>query len=168
MRFDADVGPDLENLHTAACNIGSHMMELFGGIKAPFFMVWQDDKLKVYEAPWQCQEDKARYIHAMRLRLKDYNIDMYSFVTEAWFATVNPRTQPELMNVPPSQRSQRKDVLFISSRSRTGEAFTTQFEVEYDAEGNATLHPGEHLGEVGGFMGNLFERPPPQRHTARP
>ena len=150
----------LKELHRIGCKLGTDIMAVNHCISPPFFLFPWDGGFAVYEAPWQRPEDKPMYIAQMRDILLQ-GVDSYTFVTEAWFATVNMKTAPELMNVAPRNRSQREDVLFISSRHRNGECYSTKYTVEYDTDGKATLSkPETSREEMFGLMGNLFHDEP--------
>lgn len=148
----------LKEMHDEACRCSTAIMLKDGHLAASFFLVrMPSGRLNKLMTPWQTRFQKWMYVTVMRGILEDANINAYTFVTEAWIAKVDLRTEPELMNIPPSERSQRKDILFINSRHRNGECYTTQYDVEYDAVGKVTLSPPEQLpGDLGGFMGNLF------------
>ena len=149
----------LKAMHEAACRAAVTMMEKNNSMVS-CILVPDKGSLTAIPAPWQSPEEKPGYIAGMRELIHERMIPAYCFVTEAWIAPVDPRTQPELMNVPARERSDREDVLIILSRHRNGENYATKYHVEYDATGKVTLGPAEHLdGDFSaGLMGNLFER----------
>ena len=125
-----------------------------------YFMLLVRDEIKRLDTPWNNATEKAIYIESIRRLLQEYPIEAYSFVSEAWVASVNIRTEPELMDVPPRERSDREDILMVLTRHRDGESYATKYHVEYDTEGKVTLGPAELMeGDFSqGFIGNLFER----------
>lgn len=148
----------LQMMHELACAVGEDEMRQKNALSQSFFHILLDgDKIAVIPTPWNNPFEKEIYISAMRMLIREKAIVAYSFVTEAWLATVAPH-QAELAKIPPSQRSNRKDILMIMSRHRDGEYYMTQYEVEYDADGKVTLSEPDHNSqEVEGLMGNLFE-----------
>jgi hypothetical protein len=148
----------LADKHICASHFAVDAIVTKGRIAPPMFMMWRgDSEVGLTYAPWDSHEEKKRIIGEMRATLDRERIDAYSFITEAWMARVNPRTQPELMNVPPSQRSQREDVLLVITQHRNGDRHSSVWRVEDQPDGTRVLHPPEHDGysSMGG-MGNLY------------
>jgi hypothetical protein len=153
----------LQTMHQLACGLGKDIMMKHNDLMSFFILpgAGPQGKVSVVNTPWRSPEEKPYYIRAIRQILADLEIEAYSFVTEAWLATVDPRTQKELMNVPPKERSDREDCLIIMSRHRDGEHYSTKYHVEYDVSGRVTLGEAEDMGQhmSQGLMGNLFEEP---------
>jgi hypothetical protein len=146
-------------MHQLGCDVGIDALRKRNTVQS-FFIVYKNSEIDVYITPWRSPEEKPFYIAAMRAVLGEENgVEAYTFVTEAWVAKVNMRTQPELRDIPPRERSDREDVLFVISRHRDGENYATKYTVEYDEKGTVTLSEPEHLTfEVTeGLMGNLFD-----------
>jgi len=165
---------DIKELHRIGCEYSVDQILKHGSLLTSFFLVpWVDDKdkdskkeMSLIATPWQHWSEKPAYIAGIRAMLAEFNIDYYTFVTEAWMAVVDVRTQPELMDVAPRDRSQREDILFVNSRHRNGECHTTKYTVEYDANGKVTLSPPEQLDfEMTGLMGNLYDDEEPVMAT---
>jgi len=152
-------------MHDAGCEYGRRKLEEAGSM-ASFFLVLDKGQVKALPAPWQSQDEKPAYIAAIRRILKERKINVYTFVTEAWVATVDPRIEAELINVAPRDRSNRKDVLMILSRTRSGNQMVSMYNVEYSANRKVTLTRAEDMesGDFNmGLIGNLFEKERPVR-----
>jgi hypothetical protein len=150
----------LQAQHLAVCHFATGLMASRGKIYAPLFVMRKDGKFKLIQAPWGSQAEKEREVGKMRATLDRDRIDAYSFVTEAWMARFDPRTNPELMDVPVREQSHRKDILLVISQHRDGAQCSTVWDVDYRFDGNVTLGPPEDGGFMGGFMGNLYEGEP--------
>jgi hypothetical protein len=151
----------LKEMHEQACLCGEHIMHEKNEISGAFFLLLINGEVKRFDTPWDDEQEKYMYIGVMRVILRERMIDAYSFVTEAWMAKINPRTQQDLMNIPPRERSDREDILMILSRNRDGESYATRYHVDYTAEGTVILGPADHLkGDFHkGLIGNMFEDP---------
>lgn len=149
----------LKEMHEQACLCAEHIMQEKNEIPGAFFRLLIGNAVKTFVTPWENEEEKYVYIAVMRSILQEREINAYSFVTEAWMAKVDPRTQQDLMNIPPRERSDREDVLMILSRNRNGESYATRYHVDYTAEGTVILGPADHLdGRFdAGLIGNMFE-----------
>ncbi len=150
---------ELEQMHLDSCQ-EAVMLLSFAGKLPSYFQFMMEGKVKRFDTPWNNQVEKEIYVAAIRLTLKEYpGIEAYSFITEAWMASVDMRTQPELEHVAPRDRSDREDVLLVMTRHRNGGEFFTKYLVEYDADGSTIVGPAQPLGNghSEGFLGNLFE-----------
>jgi hypothetical protein len=152
----------LKEMHAQACAFGEEQMRKKNGLASFFYTLLDDGRTVVIPTPWNNQEEKEDYVAAIRVLANEGLIKAYSFVSEAWLATVDPKTQKELMNVRPSDRSDREDVLMVISRNREGEVYSTKYHVDYDATGTATLGLPEHMDGFTdqGLIANLFDNKP--------
>lgn len=153
----------LKDLHRQACKFGRWGMSAKGSVPA-FFIIpdpIEPDRVNLISTPWGDADEKYAMVDMVRRYIRECHVDAYAFVTEAWLASVDMRTQPELAKVPPSERSQREDVLLIMSRTRDGETCSTKYPVHYHAEGMPTLGEPEDLTpEIQtGYLANMFEEP---------
>jgi hypothetical protein len=96
----------LEAVHAAACQYVEAVMTVQGEMVPTLFVPVGPDLARIH-APWRNQAHKEAIVGAWRHVLQERGIPCYSFATEAWLAMVKPRTQAELINVLPSQRSDR-------------------------------------------------------------
>jgi len=147
-------------MHTQTSTEAARVLSYAGAIPTSYFKFLIRGKVKRFDTPWDNQYEKELYIGAIRMALKRRRgIKAYSFVTEAWLASVDPKTQPELMNVAPRHRSNREDALMILSRHRDGEEYCTKYHIDYDTDGRTIVGKAEHLDGSWseGFMGNLFK-----------
>lgn len=151
----------LEELHNHGCEFGKMMLKKHNNVFSFFLVIFPDGQEGYIATPWKSSVEKPVYIAAIRQLFREKGIVAYTFVTEAWVATIDPRTQRDLMNVAPRDRSDRLDTLIVMSRHRDGEHYGTMHVVHYDAKGNVTLDPaekfpGDDFSE--GLMANLFEK----------
>jgi hypothetical protein len=147
----------LQVLHKQACTTGENLMRKHNGLSQSFFWILMGDEISIIPTPWNNDFEKQIYIAAMRMLIAERKIEAYSFFTEAWLATVG-KHQKELEGIPPSERSDRKDILMVISRHRDGDHCMTQYNVDYDETGKVTLGPAHHVKEeIEGLMGNLFD-----------
>jgi hypothetical protein len=147
----------LQLMHEDGQRVGLGLLRKYHAINPMFFLLWPH-RFDAVECNWENQQKKEEHIADLRRTIREDRVVAYTFVTEAWVATVG-RHERELMMIPPRERSNREDALIILSRHRNGENYATRYHVEYDKEGRVTLGPGEDLpGEMNeGLMGNLFE-----------
>jgi hypothetical protein len=148
-------------MHQEVCAMSQWLMRQRNHVQ-PFCVLEIGDTYAALPMPWQTPDEKYAYIRALRDKLRAMHFDYYTIVVEAWVATVNMKVSPELANVPPSERSDREDVLLVMSRHRSGETYDTKFRVEYTRGGKVKLGPAEHLegDATAGLMANLFEDDP--------
>jgi hypothetical protein len=152
----------LQDLHAAACAIAEEDIRTHGKAPAFFLAILLDGRAVTIPTPWDSQEEKELYVTAIRVLCNEGVIHSYSFVTEAWLAVVDPKTQQDLMHVAPRERSDREDVLIVLSRNKVGEKYATKFHVEYGKRKRVTLGEAETLeGDFeNGLIGNLFNAEP--------
>lgn len=152
----------LKELHEHACTIGCANMRAKGKMDSCFLIPLEERKFGIIMTPWSDANEKYAMVKVLRDVFRENHVSAYSFITEAWMATVNPRTEPELMNIPPCERSQRDDILWITSRNRDGDVITTRYLVTYHADRGPTLGPPEDQSDEmqSGYLANMFEREP--------
>lgn len=63
--------------------------------------------------PWSCEADKVQTLSVLRGFFAAMNVTCYAVVSEMWMAAVDLRTNPELAGVPPSERNDREEKLWI-------------------------------------------------------
>jgi hypothetical protein len=86
-------------------------------------LVTRDHKLKLVPTPWQNDAQKYQYTDAVRALMREKDVVFYSFVTEAWTATVGPgewdeSTHRPLDGLPAGQRPDRQEVVISCACSK--------------------------------------------------
>jgi hypothetical protein len=116
-----------------------------------------DGNVYEWETEWKDPTEKDEMLAYLRDQMEE-DIVAYSFVTEAWLAKIDLRTQRELLGVHPKDRSDREDALVAVTHARDDVHYETRYHVEYDDEGRVTLGPPmEPMTPTIGLMDNLFE-----------
>jgi hypothetical protein len=150
----------LKAQHAAACVYAKLAMAERGKVD-PVILIPDGEDLAQWPAPpWRNPAEKAHWAAIIKEVLNGMGIASYSFVSEAWMARIDPRTQPEMLKVPVREHSQRQDVLMVTSRNRNGEALNTTYPVTYGATGEPpVLGAADHTAadRDTGLMTNFFE-----------
>lgn len=152
-------GPlEVRMMHLIACDCGATMLTERGRVPSFFLLMAPNGDLHAHQTRWNTPEEKEQHLVELRKRIKTEKITAYSFVTEAWMAKIDLRTQQDLIAVPVKERSDREDSLLIFTRSRKDGHHTTRYHVDYDAEGTVTLgRPQDIMPTIVGVIENLFE-----------
>lgn len=82
----------------------------------------------------------------------------YAVASEAWLARVDRDKNPELLNVPPSQRADRREVIMILGVHEDGTQIHLMREINRNPDGSPWVGERENLGydSLGGAMANLI------------
>ncbi len=105
-------------------------MILDQGEVAPMFVIHGADRTVVMLARWRTDDDKDRFVMAVRAVAVAEDAQCISFISEAWVRDVAPtpgETRDEAMRrahqVPPSQAEDRKEIALVITeyRDRAGE-----------------------------------------------
>lgn len=80
--------------------------------------------------PWSNSNEKHTIEGMIRRTLNDKNIARYAFAMESWFAVEPDMTTRIEDAVPPSQRPDRREGVFISGEDRNGEHQTVMYEIK--------------------------------------
>jgi hypothetical protein len=88
-----------------------------------WLMVTWDGKIEIFATPWGSDLEKRLAIEAMRLTMREKQVQAYSMLTEAWMARATPDEvkQQEYSGLPPSQRADRQEAVVIMAANRDGE-----------------------------------------------
>jgi hypothetical protein len=106
---------------------GKHARLILVEFKMPLVPTWvlvtRDHKLKLVPTPWQDEEQKHQYAGAVRALMREKHVVFYSFVTEAWTATLKPEEWDEeadrpLDRVPAGQRPDRQEIVLACAASK--------------------------------------------------
>ena len=125
-----------------------------GEIPAPVWMIETGEgELLIVLTPVDDDTDKDMVAEAIRKLIKTSNADRYAMAMESWFASGTAESfNNSLM---PSQRSDRKEGVFISAEDRNGETRAFVHEIERKA-GKVQLKPPSSLGGNFGRFANMF------------
>lgn len=99
--------------------------------KAPFRWLVRvgAKKLIVLDTPWENEREKEASAALMRMFLRLFDADAYSFITEAWMGMIKDPTKYD--GRPPSEMdpADREDILAVSSFDRHGASCFTRYGV---------------------------------------
>jgi hypothetical protein len=114
----------------------------------------------VVGAPWNDDADKQIMVSALRGFMAKMQITQYVHVSEAWGASVDKTTGPELAKLRPSERNDRQEVIVVTA-SDNHDTVALAEEIIRDAAGQVsdTKPIWPKLGAITGRMTDILKRP---------
>jgi hypothetical protein len=106
---------------------GKHARLILVEFKMPLVPTWvlvtRNYKLSLVPTPWQDDEQKYQYADAVRALMREKHVLFYSFVTEAWAATLEPGEWDEESGQPrdgvrPAERPDRQEIVIACAASK--------------------------------------------------
>jgi hypothetical protein len=106
---------------------GKHARLILVEFKMPLMPTWvlvtRDHKLKLVPTPWRDEAEKQQYAGAVRALMREKHVVFYSFVTEAWTATLkreewDEETDRPLDHIPARERPDRQEVVIACAASK--------------------------------------------------
>jgi cellobiose-specific phosphotransferase system component IIA len=108
----------LQELLEANTKVAKDMLMMGSGkgqLRPMFIIQHGGGELMSIVTMWSNDEEKDQMVRAIQLKMKELNADAYVHISEAWMAHVDMKAQPELINVAPSKRNDRYEVLIIAA-----------------------------------------------------
>lgn len=132
----------------------------------PTWIAKGPEGVAVVMTPFDDTEGKRSAVNMIRMLFAAKDITHYVLVTEAWMANVNPEKEPELVNIPPSQREDRKEVVNIVGADRSGNKIGVTYEILRNDDmtprlGDTDLLEAQGVSSIGGVMVSMLEDLPP-------
>lgn len=160
-----DLGPshpfDMPTLHDYGVGLAHSLFLSYGSAPFLWVIVTGNNKMLTVETPWESEDEKARSSAMMRAYMRLLGAKAYTFITEAWMARVDAKAEPDFEKIPPRERSNREDVLAVSTFDSDGEGLLTRYRVSYPGEGQKpTLSVRDDIdldtANAGGRIWNLL------------
>jgi hypothetical protein len=108
----------------------------------------------IVATPWSGDDDKIKITRLMRFMLKEKKAESYSFMSEAWVATEDPRHPSGLM---PREREDKREVVIINAYDRLGFGTMRVYEMKRGPDGIVTeLVMDPPMDGFSGRLANLF------------
>jgi hypothetical protein len=106
----------------------------------------------------QCKDGVCR---AMAMLFAAKHVTHYVMISECWVAEVDAKHNPELMDVPPSERNDRREVVAIIGADKSGRKIGTAFQIERSPDKPPRVGEKDSLFEhqVEGRMAELLDTP---------
>lgn len=103
----------------------------------PMFIIQHGGETTAVMTMWSNDEEKDAMVKAIQLKMKELNADAYVHISEAWMAHVDMKAQPELMNVAPSKRNDRIEVIIVTANDHVDTKLSIE-EILRDDKGKIT------------------------------
>lgn len=111
----------------------------------------------------ESEQSKTRALAMVEIMFACKGVTAYSFMSEAWVATVEKHTDPAIAKLKPSQRMDRREVVTIVAADRSGNKKSAAYEIERQPSGAPRLgrEPYAEYDSVEGRMLGVLDRIPP-------
>lgn len=145
---------NLNTFHGLNMDLAKNFFLKRGSLSTTLIVCLPNNKLLVCDRDFENTEDKifTYYLYSIILKMK--NSPMYSIISEAWVSKETNLNGPFLA---PSQKSDRKEVLFITTRNKKGDLLFNVFKIER-SENNIELIKSDSSDDLPTDNLNLFER----------
>lgn len=100
----------------------------------PTWLLVKPGHIEILGTPWSGDEGKHLAVEGMRTVMRRRNIEAYSLLVEAWFAT-EPAPIREYTGPRPSERPDRREAVVIMAANKRGEHRHCHFEIIRDKQG---------------------------------
>lgn len=111
----------------------------------------------------ESERTKTRVLAMVEIMFACKGVTAYSFMSEAWVATVDKNLDPAIAKLKPSQRPDRREVVTIVAADRKGTKKQAAYEIERQPNGAPRLgrDPCVEYDSVSGRMVSVLDRIPP-------
>lgn len=146
----------LDKLLDVNTKIAKDMLMQTGEVR-PMFVVQHGGEQTAIMTMWRDDNDKQVMLAALKLKMKELNADSYVSISEAWMANVDMKVNPEMMNIQPSKRNDRYEVIIVTANNHLDTRVSIQ-EILRDDNGKVTGTKDIPLPEKGGhFEGRMTD-----------
>ena len=99
------------------------LVELKQNLVPSWVLISRDGKIRIVPTPWRDEEEKQRYVAEVRRLMRKQRVQFYSFVSEAWTATLEPGQWDEAAGQPvdgirASKRPEREEAVLSCACSK--------------------------------------------------
>lgn len=130
----------------------------------PTWLIAAGGRIAWFESVWEDEQHKLLHVECMRALMAATSADFYAFITEAYIAKVEAKSEEELADISLADlpKSERDDALLITTFDRAGGFDLTRFLVTIRRPiGPNFLGPrvdeDSSLGSMEGRMWNLLQ-----------
>jgi hypothetical protein len=135
-KFEEQVLSDL--LRLAGQHAENVMIKMGQDLVPTWALVDVKKRIKILSTPWRDEEEKAMYRAGLKFAMTMNEVVAYSFVTEAWAATLERGEYENPMGrIPPSQRADRREVV-VACAATASASKVASWAIERDGAGKVT------------------------------